>query len=96
MNHTTIHEKSPGTCDSKELTADTIGTNFPTTAHERKAFASLAAPFAVAGFQVFPNLKIEIRPTVDNAAVSYYLNRRPQTLPICSYFAFLPLKSSVC
>ena len=49
MTHTTTHEKSPGTCDSKGLAADTTGTDFPTTAHDGKAFASLAARFALAG-----------------------------------------------
>lgn len=28
----------------------------------------------------FPNLESVTRPTVDNAAAAYYLNRRPQTL----------------
>ena len=49
MTHTTIHEKSPGTCDSKGLAADTTGADFPTAAHDGKAFASLAARFALAG-----------------------------------------------
>ncbi|WP_426145280.1 hypothetical protein [Polaromonas sp. DSR2-3-2] len=49
MTHTTTHEKSPGTCDSKGLAADTTGTDFPTTANDGKAFANLAARFALAG-----------------------------------------------
>ena len=49
MTHTTLHEKSPGTCDSKGLAADITGTDFPTAAHDGKAFASLAARFALAG-----------------------------------------------
>ena len=49
MTHTTTHEKSPGTYDSKGLAADTTGAYFPTTAHDGKAFASLAARFALAG-----------------------------------------------
>ena len=49
MTHTTTIEKAPGTCDSKGLAADTTGADFPTAAHEGKAFASLAARFALAG-----------------------------------------------
>ena len=49
MTHTTTIEKAPGTCDSKGLAADTTGADFPTAAHERKAFATLAARFALAG-----------------------------------------------
>ena len=49
MTHTTTHEKSPGTCDSNGLAADTTGADFPTAAHDGKAFASLAARFALAG-----------------------------------------------
>ena len=49
MTHTTIHKKAPGTCDSKGLAADTTGADFPTAAHDGKAFASLAARFALAG-----------------------------------------------
>ena len=47
MTHTTTHEKAPGTCDSKGLVADTTGADFPTAAHGGKAFASLAARFAL-------------------------------------------------
>ena len=49
MTHTTTIEKAPGTCDSKGLAADTTGADFPTTAHDGKAFATLAARFALAG-----------------------------------------------
>ena len=49
MTHTTTIEKAPGTCDSKGLAADTTGTDFRTAAHEGKAFASLAARFALTG-----------------------------------------------
>ena len=49
MTHTTTHKKAPGTCDSKGLAADTTGADFPTAAHEGKAFARLAARFALAG-----------------------------------------------
>ena len=49
MTHTTTHKKAPGTCDSKGLAADTTGADFPTAAHDGKAFASLAARFALAG-----------------------------------------------
>lgn len=50
MTHTTTIEKAPGTCDSKGLATDTTGADFPTAAHEGKAFASLAARFALAGY----------------------------------------------
>ena len=49
MTHTTTIEKAPGTCDSKGLAADTTGADFPTEAHEGKAFATLAARFALTG-----------------------------------------------
>lgn len=49
MTYTTTDEKAPGTCDSKGLAADTTGADFPTAAHDSKAFASLAARFALAG-----------------------------------------------
>ena len=49
MTHTTTIEKAPGTCDSKGLAADTTGADFPTAVHEGKAFATLAARFALAG-----------------------------------------------
>jgi hypothetical protein len=49
MAHTTTIKKAPRTCDSKGLAADTTGTDFPTAAHEGKAFARLAARFALAG-----------------------------------------------
>lgn len=55
MTHTTTHEKAPGTCDSKGLAADTTGTDFPTMAHDGKAFASLAARFALAGHTLSRN-----------------------------------------
>ena len=48
MTHTTI-KKALGTCDSKGLAADTTGADFPTAAHDGKAFASLAARFARVG-----------------------------------------------
>ena len=54
MTHTTTHKKAPGTCDSKGLAADTTGVDFPTTAHDGKAFASLAARFALAGHTLEP------------------------------------------
>jgi len=49
VTNTTTIKKAPGTCDSKGLAADTAGADFPTTAHDGKAFASLAARFALAG-----------------------------------------------
>ena len=50
MTHTTTKEKAPGTCDSKGLGTDsTNDLNFPTGQREGKAFATLAARFALAG-----------------------------------------------
>ena len=50
MTHTTTKEKAPGTCDSKGLGAySTNDLNFPTGQREGKAFATLAARFALAG-----------------------------------------------
>ena len=50
MTHTTTKEKAPGTCDSKGLGTDTTNDlNFPTGQREGKAFATLAARFALAG-----------------------------------------------
>ena len=49
MTHTTTHEKAPGACDSKGLTTDTNGANFPTTDDEGKAFHTLVNGFAHAG-----------------------------------------------
>ena len=48
--HTTTNEKAPGPCDSKGLGTDTTNDlNFPTGQREGKAFAILAARFALAG-----------------------------------------------
>ena len=47
---TTTHRKAPGTCDSKGLAVDTTFADFPTAANEGKAFATLAARFALAGY----------------------------------------------
>ena len=50
MTHTTTQEKAPGTCDSKGLVTDTTNNlNFLTGPREGKAFATLAARFALAG-----------------------------------------------
>ena len=49
MTTTTTHRKAPGTCDSKGLAVDTTSADFPTAANEGKAFATLAARFALAG-----------------------------------------------
>ena len=50
MTPTTTKEKAPGTCDSKGLVTDTTNDlNFPTGQREGKAFATLAARFALAG-----------------------------------------------
>jgi hypothetical protein len=49
MTHTTTKEKAPGASDSKGLTADTNGANFPTSDQQGQAFKTLAAGFAQAG-----------------------------------------------
>ena len=50
MTPTTTKEKAPGTYDSKGLVTDTINDlNLPTGQLESKAFATLAARFALAG-----------------------------------------------
>ena len=51
--HTTSNEKALGTCDSKGLGTDTTNDlNFPTGQREGKAFATLAAQFALKGHAV--------------------------------------------
>ena len=50
MHTNTPIKKAPGTCDSKGLGTDTTNDlDFPTGQREGKAFASLAARFALAG-----------------------------------------------
>ena len=50
MTHTTTKEKAPGTSDSKGHGTDTTNDlKFPTGKREGKAFATLAARFALAG-----------------------------------------------
>jgi hypothetical protein len=49
MTHTNPNEKAPGACNSKGLTTDTNGANFPTTDDEGKAFQTLVTGFAHAG-----------------------------------------------
>ena len=50
MHTNTAIKKAPGTCDSKGLGTDTTNDlDFPTGQREGKAFASLAARFALAG-----------------------------------------------
>ena len=66
--HTTTNEKAPGTCDSKGLAVDTTGADFPTAANEGKAFASLAARFALAGHTL-------TRSNPADGAAMYYAGR---------------------
>ena len=68
MTHTTTIKKAPGTCDSKGLAADTTGADFPTSAHEGKAFATLAARFALAGHTL-------TRSNPADGAAMYYAGR---------------------
>lgn len=49
MTHTNTTEKAPGACDSKGLTTDTNGVNFPTADDEGKAFKTLVTGFAHTG-----------------------------------------------
>lgn len=67
--HNTTHEKAPGTCDSKGLGTDTTNDlNFPTGQREGKAFATLAARFALAGHTL-------TRSSPADGAVMYYAGR---------------------
>ena len=67
--HTTTNEKAPGACDSKGLTNDTTNDlNFPTGQREGKAFATLAARFALIGHTL-------TRSDPADGAVMYYAGR---------------------
>ncbi len=44
--------------------------------------------------QQFPPLESVTRPTVDNAAAAYYLNRRPQTLRVWACLENGPIRPS--
>ena len=69
MTHTTTKEKAPGTCESKGLGTDpTNDLNFPTGQREGKAFATLAARFALAGHTL-------TRSNPADGAVMYYAGR---------------------
>ena len=69
MTPTTTKEKAPGTCDSKGLGTDTTNDlNFPTGQREGKAFATLAARFALAGHTL-------TRSNPADGAVLYYAGR---------------------
>lgn len=66
--HNTTQEKAPGTCDSKGLGTDTNDLNFPTGQREGKAFATLAARFALADHTL-------TRSNPADGAVMYYAGR---------------------
>ena len=69
MTPTTTKEKAPGTCDSKGLGTNTTNDlNFPTGQREGKAFATLAARFALAGHTL-------TRSNPADGAVLYYAGR---------------------
>ena len=69
MTHTTTKEKAPGTCNSKGLGTDTTNDlNIPTGQREGKAFATLAARFALAGHTL-------TRSNPADGAVMYYAGR---------------------
>lgn len=68
MTHTTIHEKAHG-CDPVSFQNDTTNDlNFPTGQREGKAFATLAARFALAGHTL-------TRSNPADGAVLYYAGR---------------------
>ena len=68
MAHTTIHEKAHG-CDPVGFQNDTTNDlNFPTGQREGKAFATLAARFALAGHTL-------TRSNPADGAVIYYAGR---------------------
>ena len=70
---TTTKEKAPGACDSKGLrTYTTNNLNFPTGQREGKAFATLAARFALAGHTL-------TRSNPADGAVLYYAGRWGKT-----------------
>ena len=69
MTATTTKEKAHGTCDFEGLVTDTINNlNFPTGQREGKAFATLAARFALAGHTLTHSNPAE-------GAVLYYAGR---------------------
>ena len=69
MTHTTTHEKAPSACDAEGLGTDTTNDlNFPTGQREGKAFATLAARFALAGHTL-------TRSNPADGAVIYYAGR---------------------
>ena len=69
MTTNTTSEKAPGTCDFKGLGTDTNNDlNFPTGQRESKAFATLAARFALAGHTF-------TRSNPADGAVLYYATR---------------------
>ena len=69
----TTKEKAPGTCDSKGLVTDTTNDlNFPMGQREGKAFATLAARFALAGHTLTHSNPAE-------GAVLYYAGRWGKT-----------------
>ena len=69
MHHHTPIEKAPGTCDSEGLGTDsTNNLDFPTRQREGKAFATLAARFALAGHTL-------TRSNPADGAVLYYAGR---------------------
>lgn len=69
MHTNSAIKKAPGTCDSKGLRTDTNNDlDFPTGQREGKAFASLAAHFALAGHTL-------TRSNPADGAVMYFAGR---------------------
>ena len=69
MTPDTTNEKAPSACDAEGLHTDTINDlNFPTGQREGKAFATLAARFALIGHTL-------TRSDPADGAVMYYAGR---------------------
>ncbi|NMM10940.1 MAG: hypothetical protein HHJ16_11805 [Polaromonas sp.] len=69
MTHITTKEKAPSACDAEGFQNDTTNDlNFPTGHREGKAFATLAAGYALAGHALH-------RSDPNDGAVTYWVER---------------------
>ena len=68
MTHNTTHQKAPSACDAEGLHTDPIDVNFPTIDTQGKAFATLAARFALTGHTL-------TRSNPADGAAMYYAGR---------------------
>ena len=66
--HSPTQEKAPSACDAEGLHADTIDANLPTIDTQGKAFATLAARYAMAGHTLH-------RSDPSDGAVTYWAER---------------------